>query len=74
MAQEKELNNFLGYVRSRMRLARATSFNLILITITASVLLATRTSASFSEIMATIVGGFELSFCVRLGSNITDLL
>jgi hypothetical protein len=61
MAQEEALNDFLGYVRSRMRLARATSFNLILITTTASVLLATRTSASCSEIMATIVGGLGLS-------------
>ncbi len=59
LSQEQELNKFLEYTRSRIRLARATSFNLILITLTASILLY-RTNASWLGIIAVSIAGFVL--------------
>jgi hypothetical protein len=60
MSKNEELTRFLDFVRSRMRLARATCLNLILITLTAAVLLATQTSAGYLEIMGAVAGGLIL--------------
>jgi hypothetical protein len=60
MSKNEELTRFLDFVRSRMRLARATCLNLILITLTAAVLLATQTSAGYLQIMGAVAGGLTL--------------
>jgi hypothetical protein len=60
MSKNEELTRFLDFVRSRMRLARATCLNLILITLTAAVLLATQTSAGYLQIMGAVAGGLIL--------------
>jgi uncharacterized membrane protein len=60
MSKSEELTRFLEYVRSRMRLARSTGLNLILITISAAVLLWT-SSFGWLEIMAAVAGGLVLS-------------
>jgi hypothetical protein len=61
MAQDQELNKFLEYVRSRLRIVRATVLNLSLITVTVSIFLYTRTSTSCLGIIAVFIGGLVLT-------------
>ena len=56
MSKSEELTRFLEYVRSRMRVARSTGLNFILITISAAVLL-WKSSVGWLVIMAAVAGG-----------------
>jgi hypothetical protein len=60
LLREQKLTEFLEDLRRRMQLATSTCFNTILITFTASILLATRTNTSWLGILTVIVGGLFL--------------
>jgi hypothetical protein len=59
-SKNEGLASFLNYVRSRLRLARSTCLNLILITLAAAILLGTRSSIGNMELHAVIAGGLVL--------------
>lgn len=59
-AKNERLASFLNYVRSRLRLARSTCLNLILITLAATILLGTQNSIGSIELIAVTAGGLLL--------------
>jgi len=57
MSSSERLASFLGYLRSRLRLARSSSLNFLLVTVTALIFLSTRTSTEKVVVIAVTVCG-----------------
>jgi len=60
LAQNEGMARFLDYIRSRLRIARSTCLNVMLITLAAAVFLVTRTSAGRPEVTLVIAAGLVL--------------
>ena len=60
LMQSDAVSKFMDYQRSRLRIARATVFNLLLITICGVIFLSTRTSFSIHEIVMSAFIGLVL--------------